>query len=101
MWLSGKEPACQCRRHKRLRFLPQVGKIPGGGNGSPPQYSCLGNPTDRGSKESDTTKVPKRTLMHSSYVHTRHSLKVYNSVVQFSPLVPEHCPHFKKETLHP
>ena len=25
---SGKEPACQCRRHKRHRFDPWVGKIP-------------------------------------------------------------------------
>ena len=25
---SGKEPACQCRTHKRLRFDPWVGKIP-------------------------------------------------------------------------
>ena len=25
---SGKEPACQCRRHKRYRFSPWVGKIP-------------------------------------------------------------------------
>ena len=25
---SGKEPACQSRRHKRLRFDPWVGKIP-------------------------------------------------------------------------
>ena len=25
---SGKEPACQCRRHKRLRFVPWVGKFP-------------------------------------------------------------------------
>ena len=25
---SGKEPACQCRRCKRLRFEPWVGKIP-------------------------------------------------------------------------
>ena len=25
---SGKEPACQCRRHKRRGFDPQVGKIP-------------------------------------------------------------------------
>ena len=26
-WLSGKEPACQCRRHRRLGFNPWVGKI--------------------------------------------------------------------------
>ena len=25
---SGKEPACQCRRYKRCRFDPWVGKIP-------------------------------------------------------------------------
>ena len=25
---SGKEPVCQCRRHKRLRFDPWVGKSP-------------------------------------------------------------------------
>ena len=27
-WLSGKESACQCRRHRRLGFDPWVGKIP-------------------------------------------------------------------------
>ena len=27
-WPGGKEPACQCRRHKRCRFDPCVGKIP-------------------------------------------------------------------------
>ena len=28
MGFSSKEPACQCRRHKRLRFYPWVRKIP-------------------------------------------------------------------------
>ena len=27
-WCHGKEPACQCRRHKRHRLNPWVGKIP-------------------------------------------------------------------------
>ena len=27
-WCSGKESACQCRRHKRHRFDPWVGNIP-------------------------------------------------------------------------
>ena len=27
-WLSGKESACQCRRHKRHKFDPWVRKIP-------------------------------------------------------------------------
>jgi len=25
---QGKEPACQCMRHKRLKFNPWVGRIP-------------------------------------------------------------------------
>ena len=44
-WLSGKESACQCRRHE---FNPWVQKLPWGGNGKPFQYSCLENPMDRG-----------------------------------------------------
>ena len=28
--------------------IPGLGRFPGGGNGNPLQYSCLGNPMDRG-----------------------------------------------------
>ena len=28
--------------------IPGSGRFPGGGNGNPLQYSCLGNPMDRG-----------------------------------------------------
>ena len=44
--------------------IPGLGRFPGGGNSNPLQYSCLGNPMDRGawwatvhgvSKELDTT----------------------------------------------
>ena len=45
---SGKEPACQCRRHKRCRFDPWSGISPEGGHGHPFQYSCMENPMDRG-----------------------------------------------------
>ena len=41
------KPVCQCRKHRRCRFDPWVGKIPGGGNGNPFQYSCLENSMDR------------------------------------------------------
>ena len=32
--------------------IPGFGRSPGGGNGNPLQYSCLGNPTDRGAYSS-------------------------------------------------
>ena len=36
---------CQCRRHS---LIPDLGRCPAEGNGNPLQYSCLGNPIDRG-----------------------------------------------------
>ena len=49
-----------------LGSIPGSGRSPGDGNGNPLQYSCLGNPMDRGArqaavstglqKESDTTE---------------------------------------------
>ena len=44
-WLSSKEPAYQCKRHG---FNPWVRKTPGEENGTPIQYSCLGNLIGRG-----------------------------------------------------
>ena len=45
----GKEPACQCRRHKRdLGLIPRLGISSGGGHGNSLQYSCLEKPMDRG-----------------------------------------------------
>ena len=80
-WLSGNELACQCRRR---RFDPWMGNVPwrrkqqstpvflpGEGNSSLLQYSCLEIPMDRGAwwatahgvtKELDTTD---RLSMHS------------------------------------
>ena len=31
-----------------LGLIPELGRSPGEGNGNPLQYSCLGNPMDRG-----------------------------------------------------
>ena len=42
---DGKEPACNTGD---LGSIPVSGKFPGEGRGYPLQYSCLGNPMDRG-----------------------------------------------------
>ena len=44
-WLSGKESACNAGD---VSLIPGSGRSPGEGNGNPLQYSCLGNPVDRG-----------------------------------------------------
>ena len=45
---SGKELACQSRRCRRCGFDPWVGRIPWRREWQHFQYSCLGNPMDRG-----------------------------------------------------
>ena len=44
MWLSGTESPA----NGDAGSIPWLGRSPGEGNGNPLQYSCLGNPMDRG-----------------------------------------------------
>ena len=61
----GKNLPMNARDAKDAGSIPGSGRSPGGGNGNPLQYSCLGNPMDRGAwrgyspcgrKESDMTE---------------------------------------------
>ena len=68
---SGKVSACQCRD---LRDAER-GRSPGGGNGSPLQYSCLGNPIlcPWGPKESSqlSTHTHLRSQAQEGSSHSR------------------------------
>ena len=44
----GKESACNAGDARNAGLIPGSGRSSGEGNGNPPQYSCLGNPVDRG-----------------------------------------------------
>jgi len=43
-WLNGEESTYNAGD---VGSIPASGRPPGGGNGNPLQYSCLGNPMDR------------------------------------------------------
>ena len=56
---SSKEPTCQCRRLKRQRFSPWVGKLPGGRHSNRLQYSRLENRMDSGAWQDTVHGVAK------------------------------------------
>ena len=67
---SGKEPAYQCKRHKRFRFDPQVGKMPwkrawqatlAFSPGESHGQRSLVDYSPQGHKESDITEVTQHT----------------------------------------
>ena len=64
---SGKESACQCRRHKR--FIPGLGRHPGVGNSNPLQYSSLENPIDRGAWKATVHGATKNWTRLSAHTH--------------------------------
>ena len=66
--LSGKESAYSTGD---LGLNPGSGRSPGEGNGNPLQYSCLGNPTDRGAWQVTAHRFAKESD------GTEHALKVW------------------------
>ena len=76
---SGKEPSCQCRRHKRHR----LGRSPIGGHGSLLQYYWLENPVDRKSWWATVHRVAKSQtqLKWLSMQHTCMYSDVFASII--------------------
>ena len=73
---SGKEPACQCRRHKRRGFDPWVRK-----HGNPLQYLCLENPMDRGAWWAIVQRVAESwTQLKRLSIHTCIYINIWCSI---------------------
>ena len=84
-----KTLVCQCRRFKRCGFNPWVGKIPEIGNGNAFQYSCLGNPMDRGAWRATVHGFAKSQTQLSSHthVHTHTHPYIINSLFKLTNFV--------------
>ena len=69
-WLRGKESACNAGD---VVLIPGWRRSPGGGNGSSLQYSCLGNPIDRGAWWATVPGIAKSQTRLSTYCKWVHS----------------------------
>ena len=63
-WRGGKESACQAVS------IPGLGRSPGEEKGNPLQYSCLGNPMDRGARRATVHGVAKSQTNTTGHAHT-------------------------------
>ena len=59
-----KNPPANAGDSGDVGLIPKSGRSPGEGNGKPFQYSCLGNPMDRGA-----TRIYTHT-QHNTHTHT-------------------------------
>ena len=82
---SGKESACQRGRCNRPGSILGSGRSPGEGNGSPLQYSCLGNSKASGAwratahgvtelHSTEQTDTKQANSWENIYIHTQKSL---------------------------
>ena len=52
-----------------MSSIPGLGRYPGVGNGNPLQYSCLGNPMERGTWQATVPGVAKSQTQLSAHTH--------------------------------
>ena len=78
--------------------IPGSERFPGGGNGSPPQYSCVENPMDRGAWWATIHRVTKsrtRLKQLSMYMSQSRWLKSHCSSSRFIDLRTSYSPASK------
>ena len=60
-WLSGEESTCKAID---VGLIPESGRPPGEGNGTPFHYSCLANPMDKGAWQDIVHGIAKSQTQH-------------------------------------
>ena len=82
--------------------IPGLGRSPGEGNGNPLQYSCLGNPMDRGAWQATVHGVAESDMTEHARTHPlvgkplrrtedKRSFLYWDSKMLFSPVLTFQC----------
>ena len=67
-----KNPPANARDTRNAGLIPGWWRSPGERNGNPLQYSCLGNPMDRGAWQVIVHRVTKNWIWLHDWEHTEH-----------------------------
>ena len=63
-------------------MIPESGRSPGEGNGNPLQYSCLGNPINRGDWRATVHGVAKSWIRLSEHTHRLTMAQAYLTILR-------------------
>ena len=72
MALVVKNPSANAGDKRDVGLIPGSGRSPGGGHGNPLQYTCLGNPMDRGACWTTVHRITKSQTQLSDLVPNMH-----------------------------
>ena len=79
-----KNPPASAGDARDVGLIPGSGRSPGGGDGNPLQYSCLGNPMDRGAWRATVHGAGKSQMLlstqHTGCVRTHSLLSLLHRV---------------------
>ena len=65
-----KNPPASAEAAGDTGLIPELGRFPGGGSGNPLQYSCRGNPMDRGTWTAAVYSVTESDSTEHTHTHT-------------------------------
>ena len=82
---AGKESTCNAGDGVST---PGSGRSPGGGNGSPLQYSCLKNPMDSGAWRAIAQRVAESDVTEHTYRSQRYPFGLSIAIVRLWELTP-------------
>ena len=101
-WLSGKESACQCRKHRTHGFNTWVWKIPWSRKCQPTLVSCLENPMDRGSWRDRVSKSRTWLSTHAYTLYVPQGFRSLECLLLFTVISPaplllsKICPRYSR-----
>ena len=85
-----KSPPANARDIREAGLIPGLGRSPGEGNGNPLQYSCLGNPMDRGAWWAAVPGVAASRTQQISFALRFHALE--KEMATHSSVLPRRIP---------
>ena len=65
--------------------IPGSGRSPGGENGNPLQYSCLGNPMDKGTSQAAVHGVLKDAVQQRLAQHCKSTVLQFKKILKAAP----------------